>query len=101
MAAKTIVVMLVLRVSLANIEERDKECGKFESCVKSEECPAFLEKQAQLKSISKSRLSEYSVLRTKLRDSVCNKKEKAVCCQLCECIARNSCKYADERMEKK
>ena len=97
------VVLLVLNGVIASVEETDKICGEYESCIKKDDCPSFLEKHQQFKSLPNTGSLEYSNLRRQLREAVCNKNEKAICCPKCktsdECIDRSKCKYADEKIK--
>ena len=62
-----------------NVKETDKVCGRDEICRKMENCDSFLEKHKRFKSLSGG--SEHTNLKRQLKEGVCNKKERGVCCQ--------------------
>eukprot|EP00092_Neocalanus_flemingeri_P075460 GFUD01093474.1.p1 GENE.GFUD01093474.1~~GFUD01093474.1.p1 ORF type:complete len:480 (-),score=113.09 GFUD01093474.1:19-1458(-) len=84
---RTFVVLLALYSVFASVEETDKDCGAYETCLKQENCPSFLEKSNQFKRLSRG--LQKSKLRTELREAVCNKKKKAVCCPSSEETDKN------------
>jgi len=101
-----VLLTLLLKSVLANVRETDKVCGAQEVCLQKEECSSFTEKLDRLNKIENKKSSEYSKLRRELQTSICNKKEKAVCCKKenpCEasntCIARSDCPYANDQLK--
>eukprot|EP00092_Neocalanus_flemingeri_P007808 GFUD01008429.1.p1 GENE.GFUD01008429.1~~GFUD01008429.1.p1 ORF type:complete len:758 (+),score=132.02 GFUD01008429.1:578-2851(+) len=64
--------------------ETDKNCGDDEICLKREDCPSFLEEFDRYTSLTQG--FEKSSLRRELRDVVCNKGKKAVCCPNSESV---------------
>ena len=102
----TFALFYLLNVVVGNVRETDETCGAQEKCLKREDCPLFLEKHTRLTSLENVSSVEYKNLKRELLRSVCNKKEKAVCCKVenpCDafniCIARSECEYADDRIE--
>jgi len=100
---KTLLLLWVLRAVIGELLEIDRTCGDQENCVNREQCPAFQQKHQKYKNHPNKQSSEYESLKEELVSSVCNKKQKGVCCGPCEagssCIARTKCQYFDERMD--
>merc|ERR1719334_602793 len=82
-----------------NVFAKDKTCNKLDECIKREDCKPFLEKHERWKGMSKFN-SDYDKLKDELRNAVCNREEKGVCCpKSCECIPRKQCPYADQQTQ--
>ena len=102
----TFAIFCLLNIVVGNVRETDETCGAQETCLKREGCPLFQGKHTRLTSLKNVSSVEYTNLKGELLRSVCNKKERAVCCKVenpCEpfniCIARSECEYADDRIE--
>jgi len=100
---KTILLLWVLRTVIGDLQETDRTCGDQEDCVRREHCPAFQQKHQKYENHQNKKSLEYKNLREELISSVCNKKQKGVCCGPCEpgssCIAKTQCQYFDQRMD--
>jgi len=84
--------------------EIDRNCEKGETCKYRTSCPEFQTQKANLDKLSR-RSQEYKETLIKIRTSVCNKKEKGVCCpktnvDKCKrgfsCVKEDQCEYAQE-----
>jgi len=100
---RALLVLLVLGGAQGELQVTDGRCGELENCIRREKCPAFQLKYQTFKNHQNKQSSEYRDLRDELKDSVCNKKEKGVCCDACNtgssCTASNKCPYYGERMK--
>ena len=100
---KTLLLLWVLRAVIGDLLEIDRTCGDQEDCVSREQCPTFLQKHQNYKNHPNKQSLEYESLKEELVSSVCNKKQKGVCCGPCNagssCIARTKCQYVDQRMD--
>ena len=81
--------------------ESDRRCEKGTRCVSTEDCPEFLKNKKLLEGFDRGS-RQYKEIRDKLRESVCNKKLRAVCCKIeaeekCDdgksCIPADQCRY--------
>merc|ERR1712018_953507 len=61
------------------LEETDNRCKEGEECIHRDRCQSWSTKRAQLKPEERGN-QFYKDLLAELRESVCNKKEKGVCC---------------------
>ena len=66
--------------AFGNVEETHKTCRAHHSCLKIGECPPMKEKQDKMSRIRYSTSVEFGNLKRELREAVCNKNERAVCC---------------------
>jgi len=100
---KTLLLLWVLRAVIGELQETDRTCGDQEDCVRREQCPAFQQKHQKYENHPNKQSSEYKKLKEELVSSVCNKRQRGVCCGSCEtgssCIARTQCQYFNQRMD--
>ena len=68
------------RQSAGEIESVDKNCPRNSPCVSHDSCPFALEQFQQLSKMDRDS-KEYGELASNIKLQVCNKAEKAVCCQ--------------------
>jgi len=71
--------LLSLALLVQALEERDNRCKEGEECIHRDRCQSWSTKRAQLKPEERGN-QFYKDLLAELRESVCNKKEKGVCC---------------------
>jgi len=71
--------LLSLAVLAQALEETGNRCKDGKECVHRDGCPSWKHKRAQLKPEERS-TQFYKDLLAELKESVCNKKEKGVCC---------------------
>ena len=62
------------------IESVDKNCPRNSACMSHNSCPFAMEQFQQLSKLDRES-KEYVELASSIKLQVCNKKEKAVCCQ--------------------
>jgi len=84
--------------AFGSVHEADRTCRAYHTCLNIGECPAVKEKHEDFKRCKNRPSRSCGNLQRELREAVCNKAEKAVCCPD-DCVPRAECKYADDRME--
>jgi hypothetical protein len=95
---KVILLLFMYNPAFGAVQEADRTCRAYHTCLEIAQCPAFKEKHEDYNRCKTRRSGSCNNLQRELRDAVCNKKEKAVCCPD-ECVAVSECKYADERIK--
>ena len=58
----------------------DRQCPGNMECRNKFQCPVYLDSVEHLKSLTNG-TTEYTNLHKKLTESICNRKERAVCCE--------------------
>eukprot|EP00092_Neocalanus_flemingeri_P015778 GFUD01017082.1.p1 GENE.GFUD01017082.1~~GFUD01017082.1.p1 ORF type:complete len:578 (-),score=97.32 GFUD01017082.1:48-1781(-) len=91
------------------IDETDRQCGNDETCKYQTNCPEFLKQKTHLLSLQRGG-QEYKETLLKIRNGICNKAKKAICCpnpkkdDRCErgfsCLKEDQCKYAQDLRKK-
>ena len=95
---KVILLLFLWNPAFGDVQETDRTCVAYHTCLNIGECPAVKEKHDDYKRCKNRKSGSCENLQRELREAVCNKKEKAVCCPDV-CVARSECKYADERIK--
>ena len=75
---KCVSIILVLALYTMG-QQVTRQCPSSLQCRVSQQCPEFLQQNQQLKSLTKGTAGHTS-LRARLRDRVCDKTERKVCC---------------------
>ena len=71
--------LLSLALLVQALEETDNKCKDGKECVHRDRCPSWSHKRSQLKKEERN-TQFYKDLLAELQESVCNKKQKGVCC---------------------
>jgi len=86
--------------------EADRQCGNSAICTHQSQCPKFLEEKANLNKLAKNSQTYRETL-SRIRDNVCNRAEKGVCCEgdpRCGvgvlCLNENKCEYTKDLQRK-
>ena len=75
-------IWLLAVASCQRLESPDGDCEESFFCRKQSHCPLFLEKKAHLDFLKKGGGgAEYETLLATLKDMVCNKAKRGVCCR--------------------
>ena len=91
------------RKEVEEVEEQERVCGRHKRCVRANDCPDYMEKKMLLKNWNIE--TDKSKIEKELRDTVCNRKKRAVCCksedeERCKegqsCIPVDQCGYAQD-----
>jgi len=70
---------LALLLLVEAVEETDNRCKDGKECLHRDSCPSWSSKRARLDSLEKSS-KPYKDLLAELKEEVCNRSEKGVCC---------------------
>jgi len=84
MLAPLLVMFSLINLQKCNeeiLEPTDKECSETEECINQAYCPEFLQKKSELQRFT-SKGTDYITSLARLREWVCNKKKKGVCCPI-------------------
>eukprot|EP00092_Neocalanus_flemingeri_P029387 GFUD01031904.1.p1 GENE.GFUD01031904.1~~GFUD01031904.1.p1 ORF type:complete len:569 (+),score=93.67 GFUD01031904.1:60-1766(+) len=100
---------LDIRTVNDEIYETDRQCGNDETCKYQTNCPEFVKQKTHLLSLQRGG-QEYKETLLKIRNGICNKAKKAICCpnpkkdEKCErglsCLKEDQCKYAQDLRKK-
>ena len=71
-------IWLLVLASCQRLESPDGDCKEGLVCKRASDCPFFLERREHLDSMNGP---EYDSLVAALKDMVCNKAERGVCCR--------------------
>jgi len=87
-------------LGLGTVEEVEQTCGADQTCLKIVDCPLYKEKHEEYKSLS-TWSSEKENLKRELKEAICNKGSRAVCCPCKspdQCISSADCPYYKDRL---
>merc|ERR1711983_645323 len=86
---KTHVFAILIFCAMVPSFQQQNFCDVFSDCVHFSKCPHYMEQSENMKTFARDS-SEFARIRNELRQSICNKKERKVCCDEPSSITFNS-----------
>ena len=73
--------LLLILTSSQRLDSPDGDCDGGFVCKSTQDCPSYLVKKEQADSLKSQGAAEYEAVLKELKDMVCNKAKRGVCCE--------------------